>query len=157
MTRVCPNCGQANPPDAAFCLNCATPLSPQFGGGPAYQQQSPPYAGGHGSYVGGPAQPYVGGEDFGTRPQGAAGSASGRAIGSAILAAATLILCCGPFTGIPAAILGWLELEAIKKGQAAEAGRLWAQIGLWGGIAATLISSVIALIFMFLSVIPVGF
>ena len=157
MTRSCPNCNQTNPPDAAFCLNCATPLGPTFGGGSTYQQQSPPYVGGQAPHVGGPAQPYVGGQNFGAQPSGSAGSASGRAIGSAILASATLILCCGPFTGIPAAILGWLELEAIKKGQAAEAGRLWAQIGLWGGIAATLISSVIVLLFLLVSAVPYGY
>lgn len=150
MTKNCPNCGQTNPPDAAFCLNCSTPLGPTVGG-PAYQQQSPPHVGGQAPYLGAPPQQY-----HNQQASGSGGGASGRAIGSAILAAATLILCCGPFTGIPAAILGWLELESIKKGQAAEAGRIWAQIGLWGGIAATIISSIVALFFLFVSAIPFG-
>ncbi|MGD9562956.1 MAG: hypothetical protein AB7F88_12850 [Pyrinomonadaceae bacterium] len=150
MTKTCPNCQQANPPDAAFCLNCSTPIGPTVGG-TGYQQQSPPFVGGQAPYVGAPPQQY-------RSPQGggSAGGASGRAIGAAILAGVTLILCCGPFTGIPAAILGWLELEAIKSGQAPEAGRIWAQIGLWGGIAATIISSIAALFFMLLGMVPVG-
>ena len=150
MTKNCANCGQTNPPDAAFCLNCSTPLGPTVAG-TGYQQQSPPHVGGRAPYVGAPPQQYQN-----PPPTGSTGSASGRAIASAILALVTLILCCGPFTGIPAAILGWLELDAIKGGKAPEAGRIWAQIGLWGGIAATIISSVAVLFFMLLGSLPMG-
>jgi hypothetical protein len=55
-----------------------------------------------------------------------------------ILAGAAL-LCCGLFTGIPAAIVGWLELGAIKSGQAPAAGKWMALVGIWGGIAGTVI------------------
>ena len=57
---------------------------------------------------------------------------------SLILAVAGLF-CCGPFTGIPAAILGWMELDAIKAGRSSADNRWMALIGLWGGIASTFI------------------
>ncbi len=155
MTRACSNCNQLNPSDASFCLNCSSPLGPTVGG-PAYQQQNQPYVGGQAPYVGAPPQQFGGGQNFGMQGSGTQGGASGRAIGSAILAVVTLVLCCGPFTGIPGAILGWVELEAIKKGQAPEAGRWLAQVGLWGGIAATVISSVITLFLLLFSAIPMG-
>ena len=55
-----------------------------------------------------------------------------------ILAAAGL-LCCGPFLAIPAAIVGWMELNAIKNGQSPPAGRWMAEVGLWVGIAASIL------------------
>lgn len=61
-------------------------------------------------------------------------SASSRAMGAAALAVVSFI-CCGIFAGIPAALLGWLEITAIKEGRASPKGMLFAQIGLWGGIA----------------------
>ena len=57
---------------------------------------------------------------------------------SLILAIVALI-CCGPFTGIPAAILGWMELDAIKTGRSPADNKWMAQVGLWGGIVSALI------------------
>jgi len=57
------------------------------------------------------------------------------ALGLAVLA----LLCCGPLSGIPASIVGWLELDGIKKGQSPPAGKWMAQAGLWGGIASTVL------------------
>lgn len=48
-------------------------------------------------------------------------------------------LCCGPLLGIPAAILGWMELDAIKHGRSPESGKMMATVGFWGGIAATIV------------------
>ena len=62
-------------------------------------------------------------------------------------------LCCGPLLGIPAAILGWLELTAIKEGKAPAKGKTMASIGLWGGIAATVIHIVGYVIFMALGML----
>ena len=70
--------------------------------------------------------------------QNVAGSASSRAV-TALILAATALLCCGVFTGIPAAIVGWLELGAIKSGQAPAAGKWMALVGIWVGIAGTVI------------------
>lgn len=108
MTKPCPKCNQLNPVEAAFCLNCASPLA-------AAQYHVPP--------------PYGNAAPAGTSQKG---------LISLILAIVALI-CCGPFAGIPAAILGWLELDAIKSGRSSGENRWMALVGLWGGIASTLI------------------
>ncbi len=122
-----------NPPDAAFCLNCSASLSPGGGGRP-YQQPNAPFVGGQAPYVGAP-QPYVGG------PAAASGGASQRATVALVLAIVGL-LCCGPLTGVPAAIVGWLELDAIKNGKSSADGKWMALVGLWGGIAVTLLHGI---------------
>ena len=113
MPKSCPRCNQSNSDDAAFCLNCSTPLAqgPVIGAAPNQQW----------------GQRNVAGD-----------GASSRAVTSLILAAAG-ILCCGVLTGIPAAIVGWMELGAIKTGDAPPEGKWMAMAGLWGGIAASLI------------------
>ncbi|MGH9949245.1 MAG: hypothetical protein ACRD6X_18900 [Pyrinomonadaceae bacterium] len=57
----------------------------------------------------------------------------------ALILAAVALFCCGPFAGIPAAIVGWMELDAIKNGRSPADGKWMAMVGLWGGIAATVI------------------
>ena len=121
MPKSCPRCNQSNPGDAAFCLNCSTPLA-------------------QGPTIGAPPHQQWGGQ------QNMAGSASSRAVTSLILGAAGL-LCCGLLTGIPAAIVGWMELGAIKSGQAPAAGKWMAMVGLWGGIAASVIHLGIWIVF----------
>lgn len=132
MTRTCSRCNQINPADAAFCLNCASPIS-----------APPPYVGAPPQNV--TAQPVdLGGTHFGTQPQA---GASQRAILALSLAIAGLV-CCGPFTALPAAVIGWLELDAINKGQAPPAGKWMAQVGLWGGIIFAIIHSIGYLIYI---------
>lgn len=153
MTKACPQCNQVNPPDAAFCLNCSSPLGSTVGG-TGYQQQSPPYAGGQAPYVGAPPQPYSGGQT-----PSAPGGASQRAIIALVLVVVGL-LCCGPFTGIPGAIVGWLELDAINGGKSPAAGKWMAQVGLWGGIAVTVlhgIGYVLYVLFAMLASAPYGY
>lgn len=84
----------------------------------------------------------------------AAGGApqSQKGLYSLVLAAAALF-CCGPFTGIPAAILGWMELDAIKAGRSSADNRWMALIGLWGGIASTLIHVIGYVLSMMLGVL----
>jgi hypothetical protein len=154
MTRICPNCSQTNPPDAAFCLNCATQLAPTIGG-TGYQQQSPPHVGGQAPYAGAPPQPYVGGQ-----VPNATGGASPRAIIALVLVIVGLLLCCGPFTAIPGAIVGWLELDAINSGKSPAAGKWMAQVGLWGGIAVTVLVGIVwvlYVIFAMLASAPYGY
>lgn len=104
MTKPCPKCHQLNPAEAAFCLNCASPIgAPQQFGGPS------------------PAP-----------------AVSQKGLFSLILAIVALI-CCGPFAGIPAAILGWMELDAIKNGRSPADNKWMAMVGLWGGIVSTLL------------------
>ncbi len=126
MDKFCQNCNQSNPSEAAFCLNCASPLGQ---GQPANQQWNQPNFGGQ------PA-----GQNF-APPPSTSGGASQRATVALILAIAGLILCC-PLASIPAAIVGWMEIDAIKKGQSPAAGKTFAQIGLWGGIAITILQGV---------------
>lgn len=67
-----------------------------------------------------------------------------------MILAIAAIFCCGPLLGIPAAILGWMELEAIKSGRAPETGKTMAAVGLWGGIAATVIHAGLWIVWVFL-------
>jgi len=93
-----------------FCENCAAQL-----GAPSPQFQM----------------------NAGTEP-GAVSQPSQRPMVAIGLAAAAL-LCCGPFTGLPAAIVAWLELTAIKEGRSSPDGRTMSMIALWVGIIATVI------------------
>lgn len=102
-----------NPAEAAFCLNCATPLA-------GFQ----PIGATPGQQFAGNANP--------------AAPASQKGMYSLILAIGGL-LCCGPFLGIPAAILGWMELDAIKSGRSPAENKTMAQIGFWGGIVSTVL------------------
>ena len=122
MTRECPNCHQLNLPEAGFCHNCASPLTPVATAPPPQNQPWPQ----QGSPVVAQPQPAAG------------GGASQRAIIALVLAIAALF-CCGPLAGIPAAIVGWMELDAINKGLSSAAGKWMAQVGLWGGIAFTIL------------------
>ena len=58
------------------------------------------------------------------------------------------LLCCGPFSGIPAAIVGWMELATINKGESPVAGKWMATAGLWGGIGATVLHVVFYFIYV---------
>ncbi len=148
MDKICQNCGQPNSADAMFCRHCATPFAPNAGQAfganqPQFGNQPPP-----------PSPQNFGGQAAQNFAPPAA-KASGRAIAATVLAVCGLFLCCGPFTGIPGAILGWMEMNAIKEGKASPSGMMWAQIGLWGGIASSIVGGIIN-IFMFLSALSGG-
>ena len=66
----------------------------------------------------------------------------------AVILAVVGLLCCGPLTGIPAAIVAWLELDAIKGGRSSPNGKTMAQIGLWGGIAVTVIHGILWVLYL---------
>lgn len=143
--KVCNNCRQTNPDEAMFCRQCAGAL----GGGQAQQQYANPQQ-----------NPFVNQQqqqwnqpNFGNQPvqnfaQNTGGGASGRATASAILAVVGL-LCCG-LAGIVGAVLGWLELQAIKEGKSPAAGQTMAQIGLWLGIIGFVINVAVSFIFFIL-------
>ncbi len=141
MDKFCQNCNQPNPAEAAFCLNCATPLArAQNVGGQTPQQ---PFN-----------QPNFGGQPAGQNfapPPPTSGGTSQRATAALVLVIAGFF-CCGPFTSIPAAIVGWMEIDAIKKGQSSAAGMTFAQIGLWGGIAITVLQGIGLILWLLLSV-----
>lgn len=120
MTKPCPKCNQPNPAEAAFCLNCATPIGapppPFIGQQPGAQNWAP----------------------AGNAQQNASGDYGQKAIAALIMAILALI-CCGPITGVPGAIVGWLELDSIKNGRSPAGGRWMALVGLWGGIISSII------------------
>lgn len=144
----CTRCGTPNPDDASFCRNCSATLSkPQAGARPTSasgsstnpytapavspdQPQTPfgqaPYPG----YQGFPVQP----SDYIRPPAAQQSGASGRAIAAMVLSLVSLFTC-GPFLSIPGAILGKMELDAIRSGQAPPAGETFAKIGFYAGIA----------------------
>lgn len=152
MTRTCPKCSQTNPPDAAFCLNCAAAL----GLGAPTPPQNPQQAGTQAPYAGTPPQAYAGTPNFAMQGNAQA-PPSQRPLISVILAGVGLI-CCGPLTGIPAALVGWLELDAIKNGKSSPDGKMMAQIGFWGGIGVTIIHGILWILYilfgMFASMTP---
>jgi hypothetical protein len=121
MNKICQNCKHPNIAEATFCSNCASPLPPAgFGGGqPGFQNQ--------GAY----------GHQF-AQPPGNTGGASQRATAALVLAIAGLF-CCSVFTTVPAIFVGWMELNAIKNGQAPPAGKTLAQWGYWIGIVGTVL------------------
>ena len=72
-------------------------------------------------------------------------SASGRAIASMVLSLVSLVTC-GPFLSIPGMILGKMEMNAIREGQAPRAGETFAKIGFYFGLGMTALSCLAVLI-----------
>lgn len=126
-----------------YCRQCASPLN---AAPPNQQQYAPPQQQFGNQQFGNQQQwqqPNYGNQQMQNlgQPGGAGGGASGRAMAAAGLAVAGL-LCCGFFTGIPGAILGWLEISAIKEGKSSPAGMTMAQVGLWLGIIGAIINTI---------------
>lgn len=149
MQKFCQNCNQVNPAEAAFCRQCASPLNAAQ---PQQQHGTPPPQFGNQQQWG---QPNYGTPQMQNFAQ-AGGGASSRATAAAGLAVAALF-CCGFLTGIPAAIMGWLEIQAIKEGKSSPAGMTMAQVGLWLGIIGTVINAVANIIgVLFLGLLNTG-
>jgi hypothetical protein len=131
--KICRNCNQSNPTEAMFCRQCASPLDAapqakqqQYANPPQNQQQQW-------------NQPNYGNQGVQQNFAQTSGAASSRAM-AAVGLAAVGFLCCF-VSGVPAAILGWLEMSAIKEGKSSPAGMMMAQIGLWGGIVGAIINA----------------
>jgi hypothetical protein len=155
----CTQCGTANSDELRFCSNCGAPMvrrgdtpqnrAPSVSGQtpyPEYRAESP-YPGyraesSYPAYPGGPAYPMHPKE----------GSASGRAVISMILSIISPFTC-WLFLSIPGLILGKMEMNAIRDGQAPKAGETFAKIGFYVGLAVTLLSLVIPVIWLFFLVI----
>jgi hypothetical protein len=84
-------------------------------------------------------------------------AASGRAVAALILGVLSLV-CMGFFAGIPAIILGSMELRAIKAGAAPAAGESAAKVGYILGIIGTILTclSILAIIAMIVLGISLG-
>ena len=132
MDKYCQNCRQPNPPEASFCRNCSAPLAANAPAGNAgqnaNQQWNPPN------------------QAQGNFAPASTDKASGRAMAALGLSAGSL--CCAFFTGIPGAVLGWMEINAIKEGRSSPKGMLMAQIGLWGGIAGSVLGAIFMLLWL---------
>ncbi|MEZ5425682.1 MAG: hypothetical protein R2747_05415 [Pyrinomonadaceae bacterium] len=92
-------------------------------------------------------QPNYGGGGSNFAQPGSGGGNSQRGLFAVILMGAGFLLCCTPL-GLVAAVLGWLEMTAIREGRAPKDGMVMAQIGLWGGIGVTILS-IIGYFFVF--------
>jgi hypothetical protein len=149
MEKYCPNCNKPNPAEALFCRNCAVSLTIKGGGQPA--------GAGAGAGAGQPNYPN---QQWNPQPQGypmagnymqqPSAGPSGRAMASVALTICGLVLCCGGFTAIPGAILGWLEIGAIREGRSSPQGMMMAQIGLWGGIIVTIVMTILSFLGLFM-------
>jgi hypothetical protein len=154
----CTRCGTANSEELMFCTNCSAPLNKpgessraQGSSGSSQNPYSSPSGGAPGfPNPQPPAQPYPGyrsaqPESQSYQPYQSSyahqmptqqGSASTRAIASMILSIVS-IATCGPILSIPGLIMGKMELNAIRDGQAPKAGETFAKVGFYVGIAAT--------------------
>ncbi len=143
----CNRCGSANPDEVRFCVKCGAPVAtpkpsqtstptPEYSL-PSFSQDRPaqsPYSQqGYQGYQSGQPGPQTG--------------ASGRAIASMILSLISIVTC-GPFLSVPGLILGKLELDAIRAGQAPVAGESFAKVGYYAGIAITALSCLAGLVYM---------
>lgn len=169
----CTKCGNHNLDDAQICRACSAPLvkregrtSPlpapppttptsgqaptlRYGDQPHNYPPASPY-GPSGSNQPAPPgyQPYQ--SNYGNYSPPMPQSASGRAIASMILSLVSIVAGCGPFTSVPGMILGKMEMNAIRDGQAPRAGEIFAKIGFYTGLVVTALSGLALLgIFFF--------
>jgi len=120
---VCNNCGFQNNDDAGFCSNCGSVLEKKT----SPTTPTPPTT----------LQPAA----------GASQTASGRAVAAIILGISSIVMSCGPFTGIIAIILANQELRAIQNGTAPMAGKTLSQIGLWTGWIGTVVCTLFWIVY----------
>jgi hypothetical protein len=150
----CTQCGTANSDELRFCSNCGAPMvrrgdTPQKRASSGERQTPYPEYKGESPY---PA--YSGGPAYSMQPQQA--SASGRAVISMILSIISPFTC-WLFLSIPGLILGKMEMNAIRDGQAPKAGETFAKIGFYVGLAVTALSLIIPVIWLILVAIGVIF
>lgn len=116
MSKTCQKCRQTNPPQAAFCSNCASALPP------SNNQPANPWN-----------QPDSGGQKFARTANYSAGGAGEKAVMALVLGVAGFF-CCSVFTAVPAIFIGWTELKAIKAGESSKFGSWCAMTGFAVGI-----------------------
>jgi hypothetical protein len=134
MNKTCSNCYQSNPPEAAFCLNCAAALpKAQYSDRGGWEAHQPNYG----------VKPNF------MNPVGYTAEASSRAKWACALGVLG-IFCLGIFASVPAIFVGWAELNAIKQGQSSPSGKAMASFGLWAGVGNTIIQMAAVFIFFLL-------
>src|SRR5215510_6731101 len=163
----CTRCGANNFDTDQFCRSCSAPLTkpgsaPAASSGPPQQpypysipghgQQHPPpqsYSP-HPGYQGYPQPQY--GYANQTYPQQ---GASGRAIPSLILSIISIFMCAS-LTSVPGMILGKMEMNAIRQGQAPPAGEGVAKAGFYIGLVMTILWGLVVLGYIFLFIIGIA-
>ena len=163
----CTRCGANNLDTDQFCRSCSAPLT-KPGGAPGASsgppQQPYPYSTpGFGQQQQPPQNypPYPGYQGYPTPQYGYANqmvsqqSASGRAITSLVLSVISIFLC-ALFTSVPGMILGKMEMNAIRQGQAPLAGEGIAKAGFYIGLVVTIIYGLVVLGYIFLFIIGIA-
>lgn len=156
----CTRCGANNLDTDQFCRSCSAPLTKPGGASGASSgspQQPYPYSTpGHGqqqqpqSYT-----PYPGYQGYPPPQQVYANQtyqqqgASGRAIASLVLSLVSIFMC-GPLTSIPGMILGKMEMNAIRQGQASSAGEGIAKAGFYISLVITILYGLVIMGYIFL-------
>ena len=131
MEKYCQNCKQQNAPNAQFCRACAAPINAAQSN---YQRQQNQANFNNQQWN----QGFQGNQQAPQFVQSSTGT-SGRAITSLMLSIGGLLLCCA-LMSVPGAILGWMEVSAIKEGRSSPSGLGMAQTGMWSGIAISIVN-----------------
>ena len=138
MEKYCQNCKQQNSMEAQFCRVCAAPL----GAAPSNNQQQQYQANFNNQQWN---QGFQGNQQAPQFVQPSTGT-SGRVIASVLLSIGGLLFCF-PLLSIIGAILGWMEVSAIKEGRSPAGGLGMAQTGMWSGIIISVVDFLICGVF----------
>src|SRR5215475_4626261 len=164
----CTRCGANNLDTDQICRSCSAPLTKPGGapGASSGQPQQPyPYSTpGHGQQQQPPQNypPYPGYQGYPPPQYGYANQtypqqgASGRAIASLVLSIISIIFGCVFFTAVPGMILGKMEMNAIRQGQAPPAGDGIAKAGFYIGLVMTILWGLVVLGYIFLFIIGIA-
>jgi Domain of unknown function (DUF4190)/zinc-ribbon domain len=163
----CTRCGANNLDTDQFCRSCSAPLTkprgaPGASSGPP-QQPYPYSTPGHGQQQQTPQNypPYPGYQGYPPPQYGypnqiySQQSASGRAITSLVLSVISIVMC-ALFTSVPGMILGKMEMNAIRQGQAPLAGEGIAKAGFYIGLVVTILYGLVVLGYIFLFIIGIA-
>lgn len=139
----CTRCGTYNNDEVSNCGNCGEVMTRPRATEPSRPYTTPssqpqsPYPGYQSTYTPDQTyQPYQ--SSYADQPLQRSGGASTRSIVAMVLSLLGLVSC-GPLTGLPGAILGRTEINAIRDGKASPAGLIFAKIGFYVGIAVCVI------------------
>jgi hypothetical protein len=175
----CTRCGTYNSEELTFCRNCSAQLTRP---GEARRAQSPPraaenpypyatppsghqsqeqpnqnvqpYPGYRSAYSGSQAyQPYQ--SSYAGQVSAQSGSASNRSIASLVLSVIS-IATCGPLFSIPGMILGKMEMNAIRDGQAPIAGETFAKFGFYIGLCLNILYFLGMVVFALLALMGIS-
>jgi Domain of unknown function (DUF4190) len=163
----CTRCGANNLDTDLSCRSCSAPLTKPGGasGAPSGSPQQPyPYSTpGQGQQQQQPQSytPYPGYQGYPPPQQAYANQtypqqgASGRAIASLVLSLVSIFMC-GPLTSIPGMILGKMEMNAIRQGQASPAGEGLAKAGFYISLVITILYGLLILAYLFIIVMAIA-